>query len=67
MKLIFDSTLTKQMFLCLNLAEEEYDTLDYSRPGSSYRPQYQRMPTGMKSINIDERSNLRPRSPADVM
>jgi hypothetical protein len=67
MKIILDLNITKFLCVCFNLAEEEYDTLDYSRPGSSYRPQYQRMPTGNKSINIDERSNLRPRSPADVM
>jgi hypothetical protein len=37
----------------LMFADLEYDHLDYSRPGSSWKPHYQRMANGFTSHSKD--------------
>lgn len=36
------------------ILELEYDHLDYSRPGSSWKPHYQRMANGFGTINSNK-------------
>lgn len=38
-------------------SEMEYDHLDYSRPGSSWKPNYQRMPNPFLKDNNEEEGN----------